>query len=277
MKKMIALLMLTMLVVTVNQAYAQKKLRIGVEGAYPPFSQVNTQGQLEGFDIDIANALCATMQAECTLVQQDWDGIIPALLARKYDAIIASMSITEERKKKVDFSKKYYNTPAKLIVAKGMDIKILTEGDESGTISDAMQAKFNLDALQGKTIGVQRATTHDSFLSDNFGDNVTIKRYGTQDEVYLDLKAGRIDMALQDSVAALDGFLSTDDGKDFTFVGPAFADPKWFGEGAGIAVRKGEGELLEALNNAIEEIRANGTYQKIQEKYFDFDIYGGDS
>ena len=277
MKKMLALLMLAMLIGTVNQAYAQKKLRIGVEGAYPPFSQVNTQGQLEGFDIDIANALCATMQAECTLVQQDWDGIIPALMARKYDAIIASMSITPERKEKVDFTKKYYKTPAKLVVAKGTDIKILAEGDESGTISNATQAKFNLDALKGKAIGVQRATIHDSFLSDNFGDNVEIKRYGSQDEVYLDLKAGRIDMALQDSIAALDGFLKTEDGKDFTFTGPAFTDAKWFGEGAGIAVRKGDDELREALNNAIEEIRANGTYQKIQEKYFDFDIYGGDS
>ena len=260
-----------------NASAADMKIRIGVEGAYPPFSYVDTDGSLKGFDIDIANALCETLNAECTLVQQDWDGIIPALLARKYDAIIASMSITEERKKAVDFTNKYYNTPARFIAPKGTEIKFLTEGDESMTITDASAVSFNTEALAGKSIGVQRATTHDNFLTEVFGDSVDIKRYATQDEVYLDLASGRIDMAVQDSVAALDGFLNTEDGKDFTFVGPALADPKYHGEGAGIAVRKGEDELREALNNAIRTIRENGTYQEINNKYFDFDVYGGES
>ncbi|MEM7197855.1 MAG: transporter substrate-binding domain-containing protein, partial [Pseudomonadota bacterium] len=119
-----------------------------------------------------------------------------------------------------------------------------------------------------------RATTHDSYLSDNYGDLVTIKRYGTQDEAYLDLVAGRIDLILADSVAIDDGFLSTDDGKGFEFVGPSFSDPQWFGEGAGIAVRKSDQDLRDKLSAAIAAIRANGVYAEINNKYFDFDIYG---
>jgi len=256
---------------------ADMKIRIGVEGAYPPFSEVGPDGELKGFDIDIAHALCETLNAECTLVQQDWDGIIPALMARKYDAIIASMSITPERKEKVDFSKKYYNTPARFIAPKGTEIQFLLEGDETGTISDESQVKFNTEALAGKAIGVQRATIHDKFLTDVFGDSVDIKRYGTQDEVYLDLQSGRIDLAIQDSVAALDGFLNKEEGEGFMFVGPSFSIPKWHGDGAGIAVRKGDDELREALNKAIDDIRASGQYDEIQQKYFDFDIYGGES
>jgi len=230
------------------------KVRIGVEGAYPPFSEMTPEGQLKGFDIDIALALCQTMRTECTLVPQDWDGIIPALLARKYDAIIASMSITEERKKKVSFTNKYYNSPAKFVSRKGAGVEISASG------------------LKGKKIGVQRATTHDNYLTDNYPD-VEIVRYGTQDEVYLDLAAGRIDAALQDSIAADDGFLKTDSGKDFEFIGPGLSDPRWFGEGAGIAIRKADDTLEKCFNDAITEIRANGAYKTINDKYFEFDIF----
>ncbi|MDX1432865.1 MAG: ABC transporter substrate-binding protein [Gammaproteobacteria bacterium] len=233
-----------------------KKVRIGVEGAYPPFSSVTPEGKLVGFDIDIAMALCEQMKVECELVQQDWDGIIPALLARKYDAIIASMSITEERKEKVNFTNKYYNTPAKFARKKGSNVDISKDG------------------LKGKAVAVQRATTHDNFISAEFGNDVSIKRYATQDEAYMDAVAGRVDLLLADSVAMMDGFLNTENGKDWEFVGPDFNDPKYFGEGAGIAVRKQDTELLEMLNKALAEIRANGTYQKINAKYFDFDVYG---
>ncbi len=233
-----------------------KKVRIGVEGAYPPFSYVDPDGKLAGFDIDIANALCAQIGAECTMVQQDWDGIIPALLARKYDAIIASMSITEERKKKVAFTNKYYNTPTKFARKRGSGIEISRAG------------------LKGKTVAVQRATTHDNFITGEFGDSVNIKRYATQDEAYLDAVSGRVDLLLADSVAMDDGFLRTDKGKDWEFVGPDYSDPKYFGEGAGIAVRKQDKELVAKLNKAIKEIRANGTYDAIAKKYFDFNVYG---
>ena len=232
------------------------KVRIGVEGAYPPFSSVSPAGELQGFDIDIAKALCEQMKVECTLVQQDWDGIIPALLARKYDAIIASMSITEERKQKVDFTEKYYQTPARFVAKKGSGFEISHQG------------------LKGKKVGVQRATIHDSFLTDNFGDAVEIVRYGTQDEANLDLVAGRVDLLLADSIAISEGLLKTDKGKDFEFVGPPYSDPKWFGEGAGIALRKNDEDLRLMFNKAIDEIRENGTYDKIAQKYFDFDVYG---
>jgi len=234
-----------------------EKIRIGVEGAYPPFSSVTADGKLVGFDIDIANALCAQMGAECDMVQQDWDGIIPALLAKKYDAIIASMSITEERKKKVAFTGKYYNTPAKFVRKKGSGIEI------------------TMDGMKGKAVGVQRATTHDNFITEEFGDAVDIKRYATQDEAYLDAVAGRIDLLLADSVATDDGFLKTEQGKDFEFVGPDYLDPKYFGEGAGIAIRKEDQDLVDMFNKAIQAIRENGTYKQIQDKYFQFDVYGG--
>ncbi len=258
MKKLFSAVFVAALALGAVQADAKewKKVRIGVEGAYPPFSEVTADGKLVGFDIDIANALCEQMKVECELVTQDWDGIIPALQARKYDAIVASMSITEERKQKVDFTNKYYNTPAKFVRKKGSGIEITEAG------------------LKGKTVGVQRATIHDNFVSEVYGDEVEVKRYGTQDEAYLDMVAGRLDLLLADSVALQGGFLDTDDGKDYEFVGPDFSDPKYFGDGAGIALRKGDDDLREMFNQAIDAIRASGKYKAIQDKYFDFDVYG---
>lgn len=252
---LVALLSVVLAVATVS-AQEWDKVRIGVEGAYPPFSYVTPQGELAGFDIDIAKALGAAMGAEVTLVAQDWDGIIPALLAKKYDAIIASMSITEERKQKVAFTNKYYKTPAKFLAKKG-----------------AMD-QFSPEAMKGKKVGVQRATIHDRYLTDNYGKDVEIKRYGTQDEAYLDLTAGRVDMLLADSVAISDGFLKKPEGADYQFVGPDLVDARWFGEGAGIAIRKEDTALIEKFNAAIEKIRADGTYKAIQDKYFDFNVYG---
>ncbi len=256
MKKLIALALLAMMILSTNvSANEWDKIRIGVEGAYPPFSSVEKDGTLVGFDIDIAMALCEEIGAECVLVPQDWDGIIPALLARKYDAIIASMSITEERKKKVAFSDKYYNSPAKFARKKGSGFTVSKEG------------------LKGKTVGVQRATTHDSFITGEYGDSVKIKRYGTQDEAYLDAIAGRVDLLLADAIAMDDGFLKTDKGKGWEFVGPGYSDPKYFGVGAGIAVRKSDGELAKLFSLAIKVIRSNGVYHMINGKYFAFDVY----
>lgn len=240
-----------------GQALAEmKKVRMGTEGAYPPFNYIDKDGKLQGFDVEIGNALCQAMKVECEWVKQDWDGIIPGLLAKKYDTIIASMSITEERRKKVDFTAKYYQTPAKFVRMKGSGIEISRDG------------------LKGKAVGVQRATVHENFLRDNYGDIIDIKAYATQDEANLDFTAGRVDLLLADSVALDDGFLSTPAGKGAEFVGPNFTEPKWFGDGSGIAVRKGEAELLAMLNKAIEQIRADGTYKRINDRYFDFDVYG---
>jgi len=258
MKKLTLAILSAALVLVSGAAIAKewKIVRIGVEGAYPPFSSVTTSGQLVGFDIDITKALCKEMQVKCSMVQQDWDGIIPALLARKYDAIVASMSITEERQKKVAFSDKYYNTPAKFARKKGSGIEISKEG------------------LKGKTVGVQRATTHDNFISGEFGDSVTIKRYATQDEAYLDAVAGRLDLLLADSVAMADGFIGTDKGMEWELTGPGYTDPKYFGVGVGIAIRKQDSDLVKMFNKAIAGIRADGTYAKINAKYFAFDVYG---
>lgn len=257
MKKIFAILTAAILLFAGGvQAKDWKKVRVAIEGAYPPFSQVTADGKLVGFDVDIAVALCEAMGAEPVLVTQDWDGMIPGLLARKYDTIIASMSITDERLKKVDFSNKYYQTPAKFMVKKGL-------------IPD-----FSLDSLKGKTVGVQRETVHDKYLTDVYGKDVEIKRYGSLDDAYLDVDAGRIDILMADSVALMDGFLSQDKGKGYEFVGPDMVDPKWFGPGIGAAVRKQDSELKDKLNAAIDTIRANGTYEKIQNKYFNFNVYG---
>ena len=231
-------------------------LRVGVEGAYPPFSWKESDGTLKGFDIEIAEAVCAELNRKCVLVEQDWDGMIPALLAKKFDTIIASMSITEERKKRVDFSDKYYNTPAKFVAKKGSGLKITKEG------------------LKGKRIGLQRGTTHQCFMEKMFPE-AELVLYGTQDEVFQDLAIGRIDAQFSDSIAADDGFLKTDAGKDFEFTGGDQHDEACHGPGAGMAVRKSDTELRDDLNRAIKALRKNGTYQKINAKYFEFDIFGG--
>ena len=235
--------------------HAQEPLRIGVEGAYPPFSKKEADGTLTGFDIDIANALCAKLERECQLVEQDWDGMIPALKAGKFDAIVASMSITPERKQQVDFSEKYYNTPARFVAKKGAGLDISPEG------------------LKGKRIGVQRGTIHQCYLDKKFS-GAEIVMYGTQEEVFQDLALGRLDAQLSDSIAADGGFLKQDAGKDFEFVGDDQVD-ECFGSGAGIAVRKEDTELRDNLTAAIKAIREDGTYETINKKYFDFDIYGG--
>lgn len=236
------------------QAPDWKKVRIGVEGAYPPFSEVGTDGKLKGFDIDMALALCAEMKAECTLVQQEWDGMIPSLQARKFDAIIASMAITPERQKQVNFTSKYYNTPPAFL--------------GKGTPRDISPA-----ALKGKKIGVQRTTSHDRYATQYYKDS-EIVRYAKQDEVFLDLAAGRIDVALCDQVAGSEGFLKKPAGKGFAVLGNPVDDPAIFGTGSGIALRKADTALLDKFNAAIVAVRANGSYKKIQDKYFDFDVYG---
>lgn len=258
MKKGIFLIVLILVAFTAQSLFAGniQKIRVGTEGAYPPFNYIDKDGKLQGFDIDITKALCEAAGVEYEFVTQDWDGIIPGLIAKKYDCIIASMSMTPEREKKVDFTNKYYQTPAKFAAKKGSGFKITPEG------------------LEGKTVGVQRATVHENFVRDKFGGSVDIKAYATQDEANMDLKSGRIDLVIADSVVLLGGFLETEAGTGFEFVGPGFTQEKWFGKGIGIAVRQGETELVEMFNKAINEIRANGVYKKINDKYFDFDVYG---
>lgn len=230
------------------------KLKIGTEGAYPPFNNLESDGKLVGFDIDIANALCEEMKAECEFVTQDWDGIIPALLAGKFDAIIASMSITDERLKTVDFSEKYYNTPPAIAVPK--DSKI-TEATNAG--------------LKGKIIGAQSSTTHSTYAEEVLSSAET-KLYPTPDEYKLDIANGRVD-AVIDDVIVLSDWLKTDAGACCKILGTLTPVLKINGPGAGVAVRKGEEELRDKLSAAIKAIRANGKYKAINDKYFTFDVY----
>ncbi|GAB2658329.1 ABC transporter substrate-binding protein [Vibrio panuliri] len=254
MKKWLVVAALAATTVTgMAQAKDWKTVRFGIEGAYPPFSWTEADGSLKGFDVDMANALCKEMDVKCKIVPQDWDGIIPSLLARKYDAIIAAMSITEERKKKVDFTGKYALIPNKFIAKKG--------------------AGLDFDNLDGVKIGVQRATTHDKYLTDNY-DKVEIVRYGSFDEAYLDLANGRIAAVLGDASALEEGVLNAKGGEGYEFVGPSLTDPQWFGEGFGIAVRKQDKDLTTKLDAAILSLREKGIYQEIAAKYFNYDVYG---
>jgi polar amino acid transport system substrate-binding protein len=229
---------------------AADKLKIGTEGAYPPFNLIDESGQLKGFDVDIAKALCEKMQAECEFVKQDWDGIIPALLAKKFDAIVASMSITEERKQSVAFTDKYYSNIIRWVGPKGKTV----ETTEAG--------------LKGKTIGAQRATVAGSYLEDTLGKVATIKLYDTQENANLDLVNGRLDVMFADGLVMYE-WLKSDDGKNFEFYGEGLS----LDEGIGIAVRKEDEALRGKLNEAIKAIRADGTYDKINAQYFPFSIY----
>ncbi|PVZ16249.1 MULTISPECIES: ABC transporter substrate-binding protein [unclassified Pseudomonas] len=257
MKKLALLGALALSVLSFGVSAADRPLRIGIEAAYPPFASKTPDGQITGFDYDIGNALCKQMNTQCQWVEMEFDGLIPALKVRKIDAILSSMSITDDRKKSVDFTNKYYSTPARLVMKEGA-----TVGDD-------------LAGLAGKKVGVQRGSIHERFAREVLAPKgVEVAPYSSQNEIYLDLAAGRIDGTLADATLLQDGFLKTDAGKGFAFAGPAFTDPQYFGDGVGIAVRKGSKEQLEALNSALEAIRANGTYKQIQDKYFDFDIYG---
>lgn len=232
-------------------------IKMGTEGAYAPFNSVNKDGKLEGFDIDIGNALCAEMKVECEWVTADWDGIIPALMSKKFDTIVASMSITDERKQKIDFTQKYYTSPVKFAAPKDAKVDI------------------SVDGLKGKIIGVQGSTVTENFVKGMFGEVAEIKAYGAQDEANLDFVSGRVDLIAADSFVLYD-FLATKDGDFAEAVGPDFDDPKYLGEGIGIGVRKGDDALKDRLNKAIKAIRANGTYKAINDKYFAFDVYGAE-
>ncbi|MCU1723388.1 MULTISPECIES: ABC transporter substrate-binding protein [unclassified Pseudomonas] len=230
-------------------AMAAEKLKMGIEAAYPPFNSKDASGQVVGFDKDIGDALCAKLKVECEVVTSDWDGIIPSLLAKKYDFIVSSLSITDERKQAVDFTDRYYSNKLQFIAPKNVDFKT----DKS--------------YLKGKTIGTQRATLSGTWLEDTYGSDITLKLYDTQENAYLDLTSGRVDALLADKYVNYD-WLKSDAGKNYEFKG----EPVVESDEIGIAVRKGD-PLREKLNAALKEIIADGTYKKINDKYFPFSIY----
>lgn len=236
-------------------SHAADVLRVGLEAAYPPFASKAADGTLQGFDVEIAKALCDQMKRKCEFIENDWDGIIPALLAKKFDAIISSMGITEERMKQVNFTGRYYYSPASLITAKDSGVK----ADEGGT--------------EGKSIGVQRGTAHECYVQKHFA-KANMVQYATTEEAYLDLQAGRLDSVLVDTIPGDDWLKNNAKGGEFISADPSLYDESCFGPGVGIAVRKEDDALREELNAAIKGIRQSGVYQKISNSYFGRDIYG---
>jgi len=235
---------------------ALPELKVAIDPTYQPFTFKTADGKPTGFDVDIAEALCKEIKRQCVFVEQVWDSMIPGLQAKKYDAIISSMSITEERLQVVDFSDKYYSTPSQIVVKTGTPFT-------------------DLASLKGKKLGVLKGSTQEKYaLGELKPVGVSVVPYEAQDQVYLDIKSGRLDGTVADRVEVTGGFLSKPEGKDYGFVGPELNEEKYFGIGMGVALRKGETQLKDELNAAIKAIRSNGTYDQIAKKYFDFDVYG---
>jgi octopine/nopaline transport system substrate-binding protein len=251
-------------------------VRIATEGAYPPWNSTDPSGKLIGFEIDLANDLCQRMQVECEIVAQNWDGIIPGLTAGKYDAIMAGMSITEERKEVISFSDSYANEPAYFAVLKDSDLAAykdesleLADLDE---IDDAEQAAIDSlkEALAGKTVGVQVATTHANFLDQHMSDAVEIRSYDTQENLDLDLQAGRVDAALA-SASYWVPLMETEKGADFALIGPGLNGGP-FGAGVGAGIRQEDTDLVEMFNKAIADATADGTINRLAQQWFGFDV-----
>ncbi len=264
------------LFVTISVAYAHdwSKIKIGTEGAYPPWNGTNSAGELEGAEIDLVRDLCARMNAECELVAQDWDGIIPALQNGKYDAIMAGMSITAERMEVINFSQGYANEPASFSVLKSSSLAALGHSgkvnmDSLNATSEGLLASLK-STLNGATVGVQGSTTHENFVKQVLGDSVTMKSYDTQENLELDLSVGRIDAALSDQ-GSMEKFMESDNGKDIVFIGPGLGGGP-FGEGVGVGLRKRDTDLLKMFNKAIDAARADGTLAEHFTKWFGKDI-----
>ncbi|AQX18247.1 MULTISPECIES: transporter substrate-binding domain-containing protein [unclassified Bartonella] len=235
-----------------SQFVNAKTLTIATEGSYPPFNYIDSNNKLHGFDIDITHALCKKMKIECVITIQDFDGIILGLLAKKYDAIIASLSPTQERLKKIDFTDAYYSTELAAIVPKDSQIK-----------------EISVEAFKGKNLGVQLNTTQAIYAENHYASKgVNIKLYPTTKEVIRDLLSNRLDVVILDKLQILDWFKHK--GKDCChFLGSI--------EGTelpiAIAIRQNNDDLKNQFNKAIKEIRNDGTYDKITKKYFQIDIY----
>lgn len=234
-----------------------KPLRIGTDATYEPFEYKSPEGKLVGFDIDLANALCAEMKRACVFVESPWDGIVPSLLAKKYDMIISSMTVTDQRRKTVAFSDKITDIPYRLIVKRGSGL-------------DGSPA-----SLKGKKMGALKGSTEADYIDKYYVKaGATVQTYGSTQDSYLDLVSGRTDAILGNLVEMKAGFLSKPEGKAFEFATYEVKDPVILGYGTGAAMRKQDKQLMAEFNAALKAIRANGIYQQVAAKYFDFDVYG---
>ncbi len=248
------------------------KIRIGTEGAYPPWNSKDASGKLIGFEVELAWTLCRYIGQQCEIVEQDWDGMIPALIMRKFDAIMAGMSITAERQKAISFSQGYADEVASLAVMKGSDLEGIDTSEGINLTKKTGAVKKDLktltSALAGKTVCTQTATIHQNFLESGDVGKINVRTYKTQDEVNLDLTSGRCDVALAAAVAFTD--YAEKSGKSVVLVGPTFSGGA-FGNGVGVGIRKDDTELLNAFNRAIDKARKNGDISRIATKWFGFD------
>ncbi|MBB5499629.1 ABC transporter substrate-binding protein [Paraburkholderia sp. MM5384-R2] len=226
-------------------------LRFGLEAQYPPFESKAASGQLQGFDIDVGNAVCATAHLTCKWVETSFDGLIPALQGRKFDAINSAMNATEQRRQAIDFTKVIYRVPTKLIAR-----------SDSGLVATA-------ESLKGKRVGVLQASIQETFAKAHWESaSVNVVSYQDQNQVYADLVAGRLDATLVLAPAGQTGFLSRPDGKGFAFVGQPVRDDRILGSGIAFGIRKGDESLKKELDAAIAKLEADGTVKTLAQKYF---------
>ena len=256
----------------IGSVNASDKIKIGTEGAYPPWNSKDASGKLIGFEVELAYTLCRYIGQQCVVVEQVWDGMIPALIMRKFDAIMAGMSITAERQKAINFSQGYADEVASLAVMKGSSLEGLDTPAGINLTKPNAAAKKALKtltaALAGKTVCVQTATIHQNFLDSGDVGKVNVRTYKTQDEVNLDLASGRCDAALAAAVAFSD--YAEKSGKPVVLVGPTFAGGA-FGNGVGVGIRKEDTKLLKDFNRAIKTASKKGIISKLAIKHFGFD------
>ena len=233
-----------------------KPVRIGTEAAYAPFEYKDNHGDLKGYEIQLGDALCAAAKMKCEWVNQDFDSLIPALNAHKIDAILSQMSITDDRKKAVDFTNQVTVAPARFVAKAGSGIT-----DDPAT-------------LKGKTVAVQSGTTHERYVTEKLAGVATPKVYQTQDEAFLDVQNGRADATLADATIEYDWLDKTGKAKGFDYAGKPLSDPAIFGDGTGIAVRKGDAALADKFNKALAAVGTDGSFKKINDQYFPFTIVG---
>ena len=266
-------------IILLSTSVLADKIKIGTEGAYPPWNAKDESGKLIGFEIELANFLCIYMKHECTIVEQDWDGMIPALVMRKFDAIMAGMSITPERMKTINFSQGYASDGASLAVMKGSPLEGMDTSAINLSSTDSATKKILADlttALAGKTVCVQTATIHQNFLESGLVGKPTVRTYKTQDEVNLDVAAGRCDAGLADILAITD--FAEKSGKPVVLTGPVYSGGP-FGAGVGVGIRKGDNskqgkkdaKLLKDFNKAIDTARKNGKISELAIRWFGFD------
>lgn len=244
--------------VALGGAAAADPVKVGIATeAYPPFTSPDAAGNWVGWEIDMIGAVCAAAEMECEIVPVAWDGIIPSLTGGQIDAIMNSMSITEERLQTIDFSNKYYNTPTVIVGAKGVEMT----PDAAG--------------LAGKIFGVQASTVHENYANTHFAATAAeIKLYQTQDEANQDLAAGRVDAIQADSIA-MDAFVASEAGACCEIKGAVAEDEAILGLGVGVGLRKGDEELKAKFNAGIAKVLEDGTYDEITGRYFSSSIYGG--